>query len=306
MKTPRAGSRAWLEAVLGEPVLAWERLDPDYPEHTNRLWSVRTPSRRVVVRLPRRRASRVAGSTAFWQGVGRLFGLRPGAVATVAEGYRWLSGLEGVPVPRPLSLALRPRPHLVVEWLPGRMATSFDGLGALLGSLVARLHGERRSGWGVPGGRERPPATFHPRLAEVMRRQSRRLFADEPGLEEELARAESALGALPVPGWMAPVLLDWDHSQLLVEAGRITGVVDLDALAIAPRELDLVGWETLLPPAEARAFLDAYLRRLPWPALEAVRRPYRLWLWLVEFQGRRPLDEWLARPPVFTCAAARP
>ncbi|MDI3316438.1 MAG: phosphotransferase [Bacillota bacterium] len=296
MKAPRRSAHACLERLLGEPLLAWRRLAPDYAGHTNHVWSVETPTRRLVVRLPRRRAERVAGSTAFWAGVRRLFGLRPDDVAAIAEGYLWLSGVEGLPVPRPLSLGLHPRPHLVVEWLAGRMPRSLDGLGDQLGSLVALLHSRRSRGWGRPGAAERPPARFHPALQAAMAEQARGLAEAKPALKVELARAEAALRALPAPGWMAPVLLDWDHSQLLVDRGRVSGIVDLDALAVAPRELDLAAWELLLPPAEAAAFQEAYRRRLPWPALAPVRQPYRLWLWLIEFQGRVPLDDWLARP----------
>ncbi|MCL6521314.1 MAG: aminoglycoside phosphotransferase family protein [Firmicutes bacterium] len=303
MRAPRAGSKAWLEAILGEPVLERRQLDPDYQRHTNRLWEVRTPTRRVVVRLPRRQAGRVAGSTAFWRGVGRLFGLRPGDVRRAAEAYRWLADLGCLPVPRPLAVGLGARAHLVVEWLPGRMAASLDGLGAALGEAVACLHARRAPGWGPPGRACQPAETFHPRLLESLRwlagRGSPRA---EPRLEEELKQAEAALGRLPPPAWMAPLLLDWDHSQLVAEDGRILGLVDLDALAVAPRELDLVGWELLLPAREAEAFRAAYRRRLPWPELGAVRRPYRLWLRCIEFQGPVPLEAWLAQPARFAAA----
>ena len=87
----------------------------------------------------------------------------------------------------------------------------------------------------------------------------------------------------------------------LVVLSEAFGPTDAEALALAPRALDLLALEDELDARTAAAFVRGYEAVLPLPDLGAVRGPYRFLLYLLTRYGDpggHTLEDWLAWPPV--------
>lgn len=90
-----------------------------------------------------------------------------------------------------------------------------------------------------------------------------------------------------------------DPTQFLSDDQSITGLVDTEAYAIAPREFDFIGLEYVLTEKEAHAFKQGYETIMPIPRLEECRHPYRYLYRLLSVQGSVELDKWLRHPSYF-------
>ena len=76
-----------------------------------------------------------------------------------------------------------------------------------------------------------------------------------------------------------------DPTQFLSDGTTITGLVDSEAYAVAPRELDFIGLEYVLTEKEAHAFKSGYETIMSIPHLEEYRQPYRYLYRLLSVQG---------------------
>lgn len=90
-----------------------------------------------------------------------------------------------------------------------------------------------------------------------------------------------------------------DPTQFLSDGSTITGLVDTEAYAIAPREFEFIGLEYVLTEKEARAFKSGYETIMPIPQLEKCRQPYRYLYRLLSVQGSVELEKWLRHPSYF-------
>lgn len=291
-----------LQPLFPEPIIEQYPLPPAYADHTNHVWLVRTTGEEAIVRLPRQA---VTLDSPFWWGCHHLFGIdprRPDALIPVNE---QLARLSAIPVPRVIRAgAVAGRPALVVERLPGTRLTNFNDLplAALetLGASIARIHTHRFPWWGAPGGAaQHPLADFHPRLAGTLRGLVARFFEHDAPLAGALDRICALAAQLPPPADAALVMVDIDGTQFLADGPRLTGLVDTDAYVVAPRALDLIGYEFELDRPHAAAFARGYRALLPLPDLRPVRPLYCYLLRLLEVQGTVPLDIWLGWPSHF-------
>lgn len=76
-------------------------------------------------------------------------------------------------------------------------------------------------------------------------------------------------------------------------------LVDVEASAYGPLELDLAFWETLLSASQAQKFRQGYESVRPFPNLTAHRAACRLILLALESEGSPPLHKWLELPTMF-------
>lgn len=196
----------------------------------------------LIARLPRRRA----------------------AAVLVEHELTWVSRLPAdlpLPIPRPVRPGVPgagfPWPWSVVPWLPGADAeeTPPDDLGAAadaLGAFLAALH--------QPAPPDAPPNPY--RGVNLAART--RLF--EQGVDRAAAWLDRAVvrarwyELLQVPPWAGPAL--WVHGDthprnLLVDGGKLSGVVDFGDLTGGDPACDLaVAW-MLFPPGPRQRFRDA-------------------------------------------------
>jgi aminoglycoside phosphotransferase (APT) family kinase protein len=90
-----------------------------------------------------------------------------------------------------------------------------------------------------------------------------------------------------------------DPSQFLVQNGKLSAVVDVEAYAVGPRELDFVGLEYVLDETAVAPFLKGYASILQPPDISVYRKAYRYFYRLLGVQGSVDLDRWLAQRPLF-------
>lgn len=190
---------------------------------------------------------------------------REAAVALVGHEQRWLPELAPrlpLPVPVPVHAgrpgAGYPWPWSLLPWLPGGPvleATSPpdpDRAAADLGRFLAALH--------RPAPPDAPPNPYRgvPLLdrSEAVAERLAQLaeVVDAPGLARRWAEL------VAVPAWSGPPM--WLHGDLhpgnlLVDGGRISGVIDFGDITSGDPATDLaVAW-TLLPAGARPAFRDA-------------------------------------------------
>ena len=291
-----------LQPLFSAPIVEQVLFPPAYSDHTNLVWRVRTAHEEVIVRMPRAMDDL---NSPFWWGCLHLFGIDPRRPAALVAVNADLASLSPIPVPRALRTgAVGGRPFLVVESLPGARLTDFNYLPLAtietLGTAIARIHTRRFARWGAPGNEtQRPLATFHRDLAATLRGLVARFFTHDTQLAEALDSMCALAAQLPPPEDAALVMIDVDGTQFLTDGALLTGLVDTDAYVVAPRALDLIGYEYELDRPRAAAFVRGYESVLPLPNLRAVRPLYRYLYRLLEVQGSVELNIWLGWPAHF-------
>lgn len=291
-----------LQSLFPDPIVEAFAFPPAYSDHTNHVWRVRTARDLAVVRTPRAIG---ALDSPFWWGCHDLFGIDPRRPEALAVVNAQLADLSPIPVPRVLRAgAVAGRTAIVVEHLPGARLANLNDLPpetiVALGGAIGRIHARRFDWWGAPAGaaRQRLDA-FHPRLAATLRGLVARFFAADAALAGALDAACALAARLPPPEDAALVMIDVDATQFLADGDRLTGLVDTDAYVVAPRALDLFGYEFELDQTRAAAFARGYRAVLPLPDLRPARPLYRYLYRLLETQGRVPLPIWQGWPAHF-------
>jgi len=191
-------------------------------------------------------------------GLAARFPLQPGDVGAVrrslvaeAEAAAELAGSTRVPTPEPVALGEPgrgyPLPWSVQTWLPGVVATDDDPGESVpfahdLAAFIRDVRAVDTRGRTFRGGGRGGELTAHDEWMETCFRHSEGLL-DVPLLR----RTWSALRALPRGG--APDVMahrDLIPGNVLVAAGRLTGVLDAGGFGPADPALDLVGaWHLL-------------------------------------------------------------
>lgn len=165
-----------------------------------------------------------------------------------------------VPVPEPVHVGEPddgfPWPFYGARWLAGVEATGVRDRAALaapLGAFLRRLHGTDLPDLPVDvNGRadmERRVPLTRKALAEVAG-----LWTAPPGVEEVLREAEALAPAVPA----AVCHGDLHVRQILVEGGRLTGIVDWVDVCVSDPGIDLAIAFAFLPPDARPAFFAAY------------------------------------------------
>jgi len=97
----------------------------------------------------------------------------------------------------------------------------------------------------------------------------------------------------------APLMLDFRWDQCRRSASGAITLIDLDAFARGPIELDFVLLEYLLSPSQLTLFCRAYQLSSSIPDLTECRACYRLLLFFMNVLGETDLDHWMKQPHFF-------
>jgi hypothetical protein len=97
-----------------------------------------------------------------------------------------------------------------------------------------------------------------------------------------------------------PIMPDLRWDQFLSQQNKLTALVDLDAIVLGPRELELVLLEYLLDEKQAALFKLYYQRQHSFPDLSKVRDTYRLLLFLMNVLGEKNIATWLQQKVLFS------
>lgn len=261
------------------------------------VWRVEGPDGPLILRRSWWTTPEVS---AFMLGLSRLFGVDPRDLRATAGAYRFWQELNvwAVPAVREIREFLG-SPALAVEFVPGEAARDLQEVDAAeLGRRVAAVHAWTSEGYGpVTGASPRPLPGFYAHALEVVREVAGHFDASE--WQGHWPQVAAAFQSAPAPTHAVPTLLDWCGAQFVWRGGQPFALVDVEASAFAPPELDLSLWEVLLTRQGARAFRAGYGERLPFPDLRPHRTACRLILRALEVEGSPPLEEWLALPHHF-------
>jgi len=291
-----------LQRLFHEPIEEVRTLDPGYSDHASDVWLVRTESQEVVVRSSRLQAE---PDREFWWGCKHVFGIDPRAMLYFEENLKVLHPIPEVPAPQIISSdKIDGRDYLVVEKMKGNGPLSFKGqsreLLCQLGVWLAKVHANTYDFYGnLARTKVREKVDFHHQLSQAMTMIVEREHATTSPIQQLLESILSELQELPLPVHFCPVLVDMDPSQFLMDNGRLSAIVDVEAYVVAPREFDFIGLEYILDRSAADAFIQGYTTILALPELSKVRRVYRYFYRLLGVQGSVDLDRWFAQPVLF-------
>ena len=114
----------------------------------------------------------------------------------------------------------------------------------------------------------------------------------EADWQDVIAQARDALNA----EIFAVVMPDLRWDQFLELEEELVALTDLDALVFAPRRLEWVLLEYLIPAEQMALFVATYKQKLPIPPLEPVRTLYRAILFAMNVLGEKDYQAWMSHP----------
>lgn len=266
------------------------------------MFLVKTEAEEVIVRSSKMTEE---PNNDFWCGCKNLFGIDPRNVHHLETIHTLLKKHTTLPIPTILQKhGLNGREYVIVEKLTGSTLQSFigqpDSILFSLGKGLAEIHSFKANIIGNPSGAFQVPLEeFKSHILKVSKNLVNMFYSDNMSIHNAFHTFESQLSSLPSPKESTLVLIDMDPTQFLSDGESITGLVDTEAYAIAPREFDFIGLEYVLTEKEAHTFKRGYETIMPIPHLEQCRQPYRYLFRLLSVQGSVELEKWLSHPSYF-------
>ncbi|MBE5104948.1 nitrate reductase [Bacillus thuringiensis] len=291
-----------LQQLFTSPILSIRALHPGYEDHASDVFLVQTEDKEVIVRSSKMNEE---PNNDFWWGCKNLFGINPRNVHHLETVHTSLQKLTNLPIPTILQKhILNGREYIVAEKLKRDTLQSFlgqpDSILFSLGKGLAEIHSFQADFIGNPSRTFQVPLEeFKSHILKVSKDLVNMFYSDNASIHTAFHTFKSQLSSLPTQKESTLVLIDMDPTQFLSDGMTITGLVDTEAYAIAPREFDFIGLEYVLTEKEARAFKQGYETIMPIPRLEECRQPYRYLYRLLSVQGSVELEKWLRHPSYF-------
>ncbi|EEL82436.1 hypothetical protein bcere0028_18930 [Bacillus cereus AH1271] len=291
-----------LQQLFTSPILSVQTLHPGYEDHASDVFLVRTEDAEVIVRSSKMNEE---PNNDFWWGCKNLFGIDPRNVHHLETVHTLLQAHTHLPIPAILEKhILNGREFVVAEKLVGNTVQSFigqpDSILFSLGKGLAEIHTFKADYIGnVSGSFQITLDEFQSHILNVSKELVTMFYSDNESIQSAFPTFESQLSSLPAPKKSTLVLIDMDPTQFLSNGTSITGLVDTEAYAVAPREFDFIGLEYIFTEKEAHAFKLGYETIMPIPELAECRSPYRYLYRLLSVQGSVELEKWLSHPSYF-------
>ncbi|MES5954741.1 nitrate reductase [Bacillus fungorum] len=291
-----------LQQLFTSPILSVQALHPGYEDHASDVFLVRTEDAEVIVRSSKMNEE---PNNDFWWGCKNLFGIDPRNVHHLETVHTLLQEHTNLPIPTILEKhILNGREFVVVEKLVGNTVQSFIGQPDTtlfsLGKGLAEIHKFKGDYIGnVSGSFQVTLDEFQSHILNVSKELVNMFYSVNESIQNAFPTFESQLSSLPAPKEATLVLIDMDPTQFLSDGSTITGLVDTEAYAVAPREFDFISLEYVFTEKEAHAFKQGYETIMPIPNLAECRRPYRYLYRLLSVQGSVELEKWLSHPAYF-------
>ncbi|WHY31149.1 nitrate reductase [Bacillus wiedmannii] len=291
-----------LQQLFTSPILSIQALHPGYEDHASDVFLVRTEDAEVIVRSSKMNEE---PNNDFWWGCKNLFGIDPRNIHHLESVHTLLQEHTNLPIPTILEKHIvNGREFVVAEKLVGNTVQSFigqpDSILFSLGKGLAEIHTFKADYIGnVSGSFQITLDEFQSHILNVSKALVNMFYSDNESIQNAFPTFESQLSSLPAPKDSTLVLIDMDPTQFLSDGTSITGLVDTEAYAVAPREFDFIGLEYIFTEKEAHAFKQGYETIMPIPRLEECRHPYRYLYRLLSVQGSVELEKWLSHPVYF-------
>ncbi|HDR7356384.1 Uncharacterized protein BCZB5J_01995 [Bacillus cereus] len=291
-----------LQQLFTSTILSIQALHPGYEDHASDVFLVRTEDAEVIVRSSKMNEE---PNNDFWWGCKNLFGIDPRNIHHLEAVHTLLQEHTNLPIPTILEKHIvNGREFVVAEKLVGNTVQSFigqpDSILFSLGKGLAEIHTFKADYIGnVSGSFQITLDEFQSHILNVSKALVNMFYSDNESIQNAFPTFESQLSSLPAPKDSTLVLIDMDPTQFLSDGTSITGLVDTEAYAVAPREFDFIGLEYIFTEKEAHAFKQGYETIMPIPRLEECRHPYRYLYRLLSVQGSVELEKWLSHPVYF-------
>ncbi len=291
-----------LQELFDRPILESADLDPGIDEnHGSLVFRVRTSTEEVVARSFR--LNQLTGP--FWGNLHNLFGINPMSAAEVAPIHTLLQSTGSILVPKLLRVGnAADREWIVVELMQGHPISDFSHLSDQglvdFGRSLGRIHSQSFDWLGNPSGSVRfSPTAFSERLVQLFQTSLDR-YPDDPRLSEWIAPMSAAAAQLPPPDAGVLIMPDISPYQFLQDKGQLVAMVDIDAYAVGPRELDFINLEYWFDQRSADLFCQGYGEILPLPQLHTVRAVYRYLCRILTIRTDIDyVERWMSWPELF-------
>ena len=277
--------------ALNEHIANIESLGVAYG--SNRLYAIETGSGgRYVVKMPKAVRERVSP---FWQQMAAIYGIdRVTQLTALPAVVERLQQQPIIPVPQVIQVAaaqgVPDAAYAIVTQLtgvvhePDEFPASAD-IHDQLGQYVGYLHRQSYAGYGnVSAAQLAPKASFKAALVANMHRTVTTFWRDEPALHTQIEQIRALVDPDALFSTAALIMIDISANQFVYQNDQISGVVDLDAYVIGPREWELAILELCI--TDPVAFRQGYERHSTLPSFAPFRAIYRLWSYLTEPQQR--------------------
>ncbi|PHS24520.1 MAG: hypothetical protein COA83_07925 [Methylophaga sp.] len=264
-----------------------------FDDSTHQLWRCDTVEGEFMLKVCDGNA--VANST-FWQGMSLLFDVQlPAQLGEFKGVYDLISQHSPLMIPDHIASDSensnkQQRAFILTKMLSGSMVEPHDVDDEMMKALakhISQMHAQQQTTWGRVTQPELALDDWPIRLQNTLITLA--VQQDIPGnlLAEALSQAKTIKADFAVP-----IMLDLRWDQFLQENGKLSALVDLDAIVYAPRELELVLLEYILTPKQAIIFKSEYPYSID---LSQVRQPYRLLLFLMNVLGKKDVGCWMQR-----------
>ncbi|MBX3014767.1 MAG: aminoglycoside phosphotransferase family protein [Caldilineaceae bacterium] len=299
--------RDTIAQAMGEPISSLQLLGSAYG--SNRVYQLTTATgQRYVVKQPKQVRE---SFSPFWQQMDLLFGInKTSQISALPHVAARLQQQTILPVPKVIHTEPNPgsdqEPFAVVTAVAGEAyePDTFPPSAALhyqLGQYIGYLHAQTDTGYGNVLAEPRPPrAAFLPALIAGMRHTITTFWNDQPALHGYLTELAATTPLDAIFSTANLIMIDISANQFVYANNQITGVVDLDAYVIGPREFELAILEMCI--SQPAAFRQGYAEYATLPTFASFRPLYRLWSYLNEpDQGydRQLLETFMQRAVYF-------
>jgi len=273
-----------------------------YDDSTNRLWHCETVDGPMMLKVCEQHTVK---SSTFWQGMQSLFDINlPRQLEHFAQLYSLMNKLSCLAIPEYIASGSASEDEgaeafILARFLPGKMVESSgvdDEMVTKLAKQISQLHQSQRATWGAVYSQGMDVRLWGDRLRKTLItlvNKSNTIISSDIW-NEALAEIENCTVESFVP-----IMPDLRWDQFLQQDGKLTALVDLDAIVYGPRELELVLLEFLLDEQHAAIFSEEYQQLHSLPDLSLVRKSYRLLLFMMNVLGEKNVDAWMQAPTRF-------
>ncbi|MEZ4733320.1 MAG: aminoglycoside phosphotransferase family protein [Caldilineaceae bacterium] len=274
-----------LSQALQDEITTLQRIGGPYS--SNWVYGVTTATGQCyVVKQPKAIRENISP---FWQQMDAIFGIDCVTQLTTARNVSALLQRQSI-IPVPQVIHVEPdtpdleAPLIVLTRLAGTAhdPDEFPDSEALhdqLGQYIGYLHTQSYPGYGnVLLEPLHPQQDFLAAATATMRRTIKHFWADQAPLHQYLDDLLATVDPAALYSTANLIMIDISGNQFVYDSQRISGVVDLDAYVIGPREWELSIVEMCI--TQPAAFQRGYECYATLPAFAPFRSFYRFWSFL--------------------------
>ena len=273
-----------------------------YDDSTNRLWQCETVDGSMMLKVC---DGHNVNTSLFWQGMKDLFAIDlPEQLDKFEQVYSKVTEFSPLTIPDYIASDSATESEQSPAFILARLLSGFmveshqinDEMVRDFAQHISDLHQNKRLTWGAFYSEGMDASQWPKRLRDVLITLAEMQTNTIPN--DLLSAALDVVDQCTVDSFV-PIMPDLRWDQFLQQDGKLSALVDLDAIVYGPRELELVLLEFLLNEQQAAVFIKKYQQTHSLPNLSKVRKQYRLLLFMMNVLGEKNVDAWMQAPTRF-------